>query len=119
MAWTVRNSDGSLDFPTLADVERAWRMGLVGPDDELREHGQLRWQKASQHPVLRSSARGGQQKRPAMSANLALVLVFALAALVLLVMGQWAFGLVLALGVAMYLMRMNRRLQKPRTFARV
>lgn len=120
MAWTVRNQDGALDFPTLADVERAWRMGLVGPDDELRADGQTRWQKASEHPALRSSPRAGHPKRTGLpSLNLALVVAFAIAALVLLAIGQWTFGLVLALGLSMYLMRMNRRLQKPRTFARV
>ena len=116
MPWTVKNEDGALDFPTLADVERAYRMGLVEPDDLLQEHGREAWRRAGDHPALQTSA---PQKRSGMSRPLLLGTLLAVAlslvALVLIARGQWALGLAMAAAVSLFLFRFNRRVMTERT----
>ena len=120
MAWTVRTPEGSLDFETIADVARAYRNGLVGPDDELSERGAAKWRKASAHPALSSIADTTKESRsntPMLIPTL-LAVVLAGAALYCLAIGQWVLGLVLAFAVAAFLMRFSRRVLAPkRTFS--
>jgi hypothetical protein len=110
MGWTVKNEDGSLEFPTLADVERAYRMGLVEPSDQLREHGKNHWSPAGEHPALRHSA---PRKKSALPARVwlgsGLAVALAVVALVLIARGSWALGLAIAAGVTLFLFRFNRR----------
>ncbi len=111
MGWTVRNGDGALDFQTLGDVEKAYRLGLVEPGDELREHGRDQWMRAGDHPALRHSApkqRGFAGSRGLMLGSVGGVAV-ALAALFFIARGQWAVGLALAAATTLFLMRFNRR----------
>ncbi len=111
MGWTVRNADGSLDFESLGDVEKAYRIGLVEPTDELREHGKESWGLAGDHPALRHSApkpRGFAGSRGLLLGTASGVAV-AIAALVFIVRGQWAVGLALAAATALFLLRFNRR----------
>jgi hypothetical protein len=61
MKFTVRTSDGELTFGSFGEVEKAWLMGLVGPDDELLEDGHTKWRKASSFPVLVGARRTGEQ----------------------------------------------------------
>lgn len=111
MPYRVRSADGELDFPSLADVERAYAMGLVGPEDEVREDDKP-WRKAGSLPVLararpaKPSARDtrGQQLRIALGVLLALV------ALYLLLQerpGTRLLGVGLALVVAGLMMRVT------------
>lgn len=116
MAWTVRTPEGSLDFETIADVARAYRNGLVGPDDELSERGQAKWRKASAHPALSSisdTTKESRSQTPMLIPTL-LAVVLAGAALYCLAIGQWVLGLVLAFAVAASLMRFSRRALAPR-----
>src|SRR5258705_12394631 len=61
MKFKVRTQEGELEFQSFGEVERAWLMGLVGPDDELLEEGKTMWRKASTFPHLISARRRGEQ----------------------------------------------------------
>jgi hypothetical protein len=61
MKFKVRTPEGELDFQSFGEVEKAWLMGLVGPDDELLEDGKTRWRKASSFPLLVQARRSGEQ----------------------------------------------------------
>lgn len=61
MKFKVRTPDGELQFQSFGEVERAWLMGLVGPDDELLEDGKTNWRKASSFPHLVNARRTGDQ----------------------------------------------------------
>ncbi len=61
MKFRVRTQEGELEFQSFGEVERAWLMGLVGPDDELLEDGKTTWRKASSFPHLVNARRTGEQ----------------------------------------------------------
>lgn len=61
MKFQVRTKEGELSFGSFGEVERAWLMGLVEPDDELLEEGKTTWRKASSYPVLVHARRSGDQ----------------------------------------------------------
>lgn len=61
MKFKVRTPEGELDFQSFGEVEKAWLMGLVGPDDELLEDGKQNWRKASSYPLLVQARRTGEQ----------------------------------------------------------
>jgi hypothetical protein len=61
MKFVVRTQDGELTFGSFGEVEKAWLMGLVGPDDELLEEGKTKWRKASSFPHLVNARRTGEQ----------------------------------------------------------
>jgi hypothetical protein len=61
MKFKVRTPEGELQFQSFGEVERAWLMGLVGPDDELLEDGKTSWRKASSFPLLVHARRTGEQ----------------------------------------------------------
>ncbi|MBK7860263.1 MAG: hypothetical protein IPJ65_16945 [Archangiaceae bacterium] len=61
MKFLVRTPEGELEFQSFGEVERAWLMGLVGPDDELLEDGKTKWRKASSFPLLMKARRTGEQ----------------------------------------------------------
>ena len=61
MKFRVRTPEGELEFQSFGEVERAWLMGLVGPDDELLEDGKTMWRKASSFPHLVHARRTGEQ----------------------------------------------------------
>ena len=61
MKFKVRTPEGELEFQSFGEVEQAWLMGLVGPDDELLEDGKTKWRKASSFPHLRNARRTGDQ----------------------------------------------------------
>lgn len=107
MAYTVRTPEGSLDFASLTDVARAYRAGLVEPEDELRE-GMGPWVKAGTHPVLRSEA---PRRKTDWSAHAPFLLAAALslAAFVSLAMGNWVLALLLAAVASAMLMRRKNR----------
>jgi hypothetical protein len=59
---TVRSADGGeLEYESFGQVEQAWLMGLVGPDDELLEEGKTAWRKARTYPLLMAARRSGEQ----------------------------------------------------------
>jgi hypothetical protein len=61
LKYKVKTQDGELEFQSFGEVERAWLMGLVGPDDELLEDGKTMWRKASSFPHLVNARRTGDQ----------------------------------------------------------
>jgi len=61
MRYKVRSKDGELDFPSFKEVEQAWLMGLIEPDDELLEEGKTVWRKAGTVPLLAKARRTGEQ----------------------------------------------------------
>ncbi|MBF5041314.1 cell division protein CrgA [Aggregicoccus sp. 17bor-14] len=115
-SYRVRTPDGELDFPSLLDVERAYAVGLVGPEDEVREEGSEKWRRAASLPALARS-------RPAPAATdggsrsqrvpILLAVGLSLVALWLLVRGSnpgvRMLGVALALVVAGLLMRVTSR----------
>ena len=120
MPWTVRTPQGSLDFETLGDVARAYRNGLVSPEDEVREHGRETWRRADSIPALRSARPTPTRGLPrSMLAGVVLPVALALFALFLMAKGEWLFALLIAVGVSLFMMRMTRRTAGPRrTFHR-
>jgi hypothetical protein len=61
MRYTVRTKEGELKFGSFGEVEKAWLLGLVEPDDEVLEEGHEKWRKASSFPLLLRARRTGEQ----------------------------------------------------------
>lgn len=62
MRYRVRTRDGGeLDYASFGQVEQAWLLGLIDPDDELLEEGKSRWRKAGSIPLLVSARRSSEQ----------------------------------------------------------
>ena len=61
MKFTVRTQEGELIYGSFGEVEKAWLLGLVGPDDEILEEGKEKWRKASSFPLLMGARRTGEQ----------------------------------------------------------
>jgi hypothetical protein len=62
MKYRVRTRDGGeLDYTSFGQVEQAWLMGLIEPDDEVLEEGKTRWRKAGSIPLLISARRSSEQ----------------------------------------------------------
>lgn len=62
MKFRVRSKDGGeLEYESFGQVEQAWLMGFVEPDDELLEEGKTKWRKASSFPLLVQARRSGDQ----------------------------------------------------------
>jgi hypothetical protein len=61
MKYRVRSSDGELEYSSFGEVEKAWNMGLIEPNDEVLEEGQTLWRKAGALPVLAAARRTGDQ----------------------------------------------------------
>jgi len=55
MGYRVRTPDGELGYESLYEVERAYALGLVGPEDEVLEEGKSTWRKAASIPALARS----------------------------------------------------------------
>ena len=113
MSYRVRTPDGELAFPSLAEVEKAYAMGLVGPEDELREDGASTWRKAGSLPALASSRRSARATG-ARAQRLPILLAVGLSLLALYLIirdhpGTRLLGVGLALVVAGLLMRVTSR----------
>lgn len=62
MKYKVRTKDGGeLDYESFGQVEQAWLLGLIDPDDELLEEGKTLWRKAGSIPLLVNARRSGDQ----------------------------------------------------------
>ncbi len=110
MAWTVRNSDGAVDFETFDELERAYRLGLVESDDEVRDPGGRAWRRAELHPRL-VQARAAEQSAtsPVPFGYILLALVLAGVTLYVVAAGAWWLGLLLAIVLASMLMAVTSR----------
>jgi hypothetical protein len=61
MKYRVRNQDGELEYGSFGQVEQAWLMGLIEPEDEILEEGKTMWRKAKSLPLLVRARRSGDQ----------------------------------------------------------
>jgi hypothetical protein len=63
MKFKVRSKEdgGVLDFDSFGQVEQAWLLGLIDPEDELLEEGKTVWRKAGAVPLLVSARRSGDE----------------------------------------------------------
>lgn len=63
MKFRVRPKDGTgeLEYSSFGQVEQAWLLGLIEPDDELLEEGKTTWRKANSFPLLVRARRSGDQ----------------------------------------------------------
>ena len=61
MKYQVRSKDGVLTYGSFREVEEAWVMGLIEPDDELLEEGKTQWRRAGSVPLLVQARRRGDQ----------------------------------------------------------
>ena len=61
MKFRVRSKDGELEYSSFGQVEQAWLMGLIDPEDELLEEGHTTWRKARTFPLLVNARRSGEQ----------------------------------------------------------
>lgn len=118
MRYCVRTPDGELEFATLADVARAYQLGLVGPDDEVVEAGQETGRRAATLPAL-VSARATERPASPRAQRLQVALLLGLAALALWLLfrdsaGLQLAGLALALLACSLLMRVTYRALSPR-----
>ena len=99
MGYRVRNADGELSFPSLADVAKAYRNGLVDPDDEVLDERGGGWRKASSILVLRQERAQTERKGPPWRAIVVLALL--LAAVWVAAAGHWYTALALALAATL------------------
>ena len=61
MKYRVRSSEGELEYLSFGQVEQAWLMGLIAPEDEILEEGHTKWRKAKTIPLLMQARRSGEQ----------------------------------------------------------
>ncbi len=50
-----------MQYESFGQVEQAWLLGFVEPDDELLEEGHTKWRKAKTYPLLVNARRSGEQ----------------------------------------------------------
>ena len=53
MNYRVRSPEGEMEFPSLYEVAKALRQGLVDPDDQLLSPGEASAVRVGDHPALR------------------------------------------------------------------
>lgn len=61
MKYRVRSKEGELEYESFGQVEKAWLLGLIDPDDEILEEGHTKWRKANTIPLLVNAQRSGEQ----------------------------------------------------------
>lgn len=61
MKFRVRSKEGELEYESFGQVEKAWLLGLIDPDDEILEEGHTKWRKANTIPLLVNARRSGEQ----------------------------------------------------------
>ncbi len=94
MAFRVRTPDGELSYPTLLEVERAFHLGLVDPEDEVVDEATGAVYRAREHPSLSPPPpRRFWHNRAAQPARMAVALALALAALLAGATQQWWLAL--------------------------
>lgn len=113
MKFKVRTPEGELQFQSFGEVERAWLMGLVGPDDELLEDGKTMWRKASSFPHLVNARRTGDQAWGGSWFLWTVIgVLLASATLWLIEAGEHLYGGLLGLMTAMVLIHVSVRAAK-------
>jgi len=101
MKYRVKTKDGELEYLSFGQVEQAWLMGLIEPEDEILEEGKTKWRKAGSIPLLAQARRSGEQVW--MGTWFVWVLAGVIGgtiALYLFQQGDWLFGFIVAFAVA-------------------
>lgn len=115
MKHTVRSKDGELTYESFGAVEKAWLMGLIDPDDEIREDGSERWRKAGALPILRAAKRRSEGTFDGNQIALSIVGIGGGSiALYLLEIGNYLWGGVVALAVGAMVTQLVTRIIKKR-----
>ena len=96
----VRTAEGELAFESLYDVDKAWKVGLVDPEDEIIEGSREGSIKAKDHPNLTR----GEPDRSFFGAGhpirVGLIVAFGIAAMIAYRNGKFTLALGLAFLVA-------------------
>ena len=104
------SSPSFYDGRQLGEVEQAWLMGLVGPDDELLEDGKTKWRKASTFPLLVHARRTGEQAWGGSWFLWTLIgIILGSSALYLIKIEQYMYGIVLGLATSMVMIHVTVR----------
>lgn len=115
MKHTVRSKEGELVYGSFREVEQAWLMGLIDPDDEVQEHGTTRWRKAGKIPLLVQARRQGASVWKGSLMLLSVVGIGAgSVAIYLLLKQEFLWGGLLAVVVALTLVQITMRANKQR-----
>ncbi len=110
MAWIVRNENGALEFGSFGELERAYRVGLVEPNDEVRDPGSEVWRRAGRHPrLVQARAAEHTATSPVPFGFILLAVLLSGVALYIVVAGLWWLGVLLALIVAALLLGVTSR----------
>lgn len=101
MKYTVKSKHGELHYGSFGEVERAWLLGLIEPDDELQEEGTTFWRRAGNIPLLQRAERTHEQAwGGAWLLWTMLAVVGQTVALVLLTSGEYLWGVATAFATA-------------------
>lgn len=112
MKYRVRNADGELAYGSFGEVERAWLMGFIDPDDEIREETASQWRKASSFPLLAQARRSSDQVWVGAD-HLVLLLTVGVGSLALwfIANGSYVVGGIAALVLAVILIQVTTRVR--------
>jgi hypothetical protein len=109
MPYRVRTEDGELIYPTIAELSKAWHLGMVDPEDEVLEEGKEKWRKAGTLPFLvQFSPRATPLIDRKVRLLVAAACLTAMFAVYWVVKGQLAWGALFGLGAAMASMALVR-----------
>ena len=118
MKYQVRHKEGTLYFEDLLQVEQAWRIGLIAADDEIREESGTQWCQVRHWSLLGSKQR--TTKRVWMDGWRIWIVIAITANIVALVLlsdrriPQTVAGAILALGTAVFMLKMTMHAQHKR-----
>lgn len=115
MKYRVRNQDGEIEFKSFGQLEEAWLMGLVEPTDEVLEDGKTLWRRADTIPLLARARRHGDSVWSGSWFLWTLIGVAGgTAALWMFHEKNYIVGLVIAIVVALLMIRVTMTAQKRR-----
>lgn len=108
MKYVVRGKDGELNYQSFGQVEQAWLLGFIDPDDEVIEVGKTKGRRAGSIPHLINARRTGDQVWMGMWLVWTMLGVAgATAALIFFQMGQTMVAMVIAFAVGTMLFRVT------------
>ena len=106
--------DGTLSYDTFLHVEQAYLAGLIDPGDEVRQVGDTEWKKISSLPQFERLRRSERGIRGAFVPWIVISVVLALVSLILILRGDWPYGLVAAVALTFVLFQLTSRASRKR-----